>query len=96
MSIYEKAIEHFGVHKQINKAIEEMAELTTELARYQNGTAMNVNIIDEIADVSIMMTQLGIIFGRDLVDNKTQVKLERLELRMSNTARINPPKCGAV
>ena len=92
----EKAIQHFGIHKQINKAIEEMAELTTELARYQNGVAMNVNIIDEIADVSIVISQLRLIFGQDLVDNRVQEKLHRLESRMTNTSGTQVSKCGAV
>lgn len=72
------AIEHFGKSSQISKAIEEMAELTTELARFQNDRGMNINIIEEIADVCIMIEQLKEIFGRGLVQFHIGSKLKRL------------------
>ncbi len=78
-STIEKAVSHFGVQSQISKAIEEMSELTTELARFQNKIGMNVNIIEEIADASIMLEQLKVIFGPELVETHIKLKLKRLE-----------------
>lgn len=77
-----KAIDHFGKESQISKAIEEMSELTCELARSQNNRSMNIKIIEEIADVSIMMNQLKLIFGEELVQNQISLKLRRLKLMM--------------
>lgn len=74
-----KAIDQFGNQNQISKAIEEMSELISELARYQNNKGMNVNLIEEIADVSIMVDQLKLIFGSELVDCQRAVKLRRLK-----------------
>lgn len=76
--ILNAAIDKFGKDSQISKAIEEMGELITDLARLQNSHAMNVNIISEIADVIIMMEQLKIIFGEDLVETHVEHKLKRL------------------
>jgi NTP pyrophosphatase (non-canonical NTP hydrolase) len=76
------AILHFGVPSQISKAIEELSELSTELARHQNKRAMNVDIIDEIADCVIMLVQLTLIFGEDLVDKKIADKIARLKTLM--------------
>ena len=84
-----RAIDHFGKYSQISKAIEEMAELTAELARAQNETGMNVNLIQEIADVSIMMLQLREIFGPDLVDCHIAIKLNRLKGRMDEMDGIS-------
>ncbi len=78
------AVEHFGKENQISKAIEEMAELTCELARYQNNKGMNINIIEEIADVCIMVEQLKQIFGNDLVDCHIKMKLKRLKSRIES------------
>jgi hypothetical protein len=79
IEIINNAIDHFGRESQISKAIEEMAELTSELARAQNNRGMNVNLIEEIADVSIMIAQLREIFGPDLVDCHIEIKLRRLK-----------------
>lgn len=77
--IISRAVDHFGKESQIAKAIEEMAELTTELARFQNNKGMAINIIEEIADVAIMIEQLKYIFGPDLVEGKMRQKVKRLE-----------------
>lgn len=80
--IIKLAIEHYGNKSQIAKAIEEMSELVSELARYQNDIGMNIKIIEEIADVIIMAEQLKEIFGPDLVDNHIGMKLRRLKKRI--------------
>lgn len=65
-------VEKYGTDPQIDMAIEEMSELTKALLKYRrkkNSTAtfdeneLRAEIIDEIADVSIMVAQLQIIFG---------------------------------
>lgn len=86
MTIYEKAVKHYGADSQISKAIEEMAELMMELARYQNGED-NVSLIgDEIADVKIMLEQLIVIFGsQSFVNQSIGTKLHRLENRMKQS-----------
>lgn len=80
----QSAIKHFGRKMQIAKAIEEMGELTTELARDLNSSSMNVDVIDEIADVSIMIAQLKLIFGEDLVEGRIRIKLERLNYKITS------------
>lgn len=85
----QKAIEHFGKESQIAKAIEEMAELTAELARFQNNRGMNVNLIEEIADVYIMMAQLREIFGHDLVDCHIAIKLRRLKGMIQDSSKVD-------
>ena len=57
MSIYQDAINHFGVEKQKMKAIEESSELIRAISRDDRE-----NIIEEIADTRIMEKQLKIIY----------------------------------
>ena len=80
--ILTEAITHYGEKHQIAKAIEEMAELTTELARRQNDQGLRIHLLNEIADASIMIDQLKLIFGEELVNNIMQDKLFRLKSRM--------------
>lgn len=64
-----------------------MAELITELARSMNNRGMNVNIVEEIADVLIMMNQLREIFGADLVDCHIGIKMRRLKQLIADESR---------
>ena len=83
MSTYEKAIEHFGKVPQMVKATGEMGELSAEIARSILGEyPADDKMIDEVADVTIMMRQLTIIFGEKAVEDRIQFKLTRLKGRM--------------
>lgn len=61
-SIAVKACETFDNKQQITKAIEEMAELSKELAKELNDNGNEDNIREEIADVMIMMEQMIFMF----------------------------------
>lgn len=73
------AINHFGVEGQINKALEEIGELITELSRRCLNRYDKDKVAEEIADALIMLEQLRIIFGASKVDGYVAEKLERLE-----------------
>ncbi len=81
----EAAIEKFGKERQMLKAIEEMSELQKELCKYLSypvSQPIPETIIDEIADVYIMILQMKIIAGAHAVENRMQFKLNRLEKRI--------------
>ena len=83
MNTYEKAIEHYGKVPQMVKAIEEMGELSTEIARNIIGVyPADDKMIDEVADVTIMMRQLAIMFGEKAVEDRIEYKLTRLKGRI--------------
>ena len=73
------AINHFGVEGQINKAVEEMGKLITELSRRNLARFDKDRVAEEVADALIMLEQLRIIFGGERVDGYIAEKLERLE-----------------
>lgn len=73
------AINHFGVEGQINKAVEEMSELITELSRRNLSRYDKDRVAEEVADALIMLEQLRIIFWASKVDGYIAEKLERLE-----------------
>lgn len=87
--ILEDAINTWGAKAQTVKAMEEMAELIQALSRrllcmYLNapgGNAALENVREEMADVSIMLSQLELIYG-DTTEEEIR-KLWRLEARIA-------------
>lgn len=81
--IYKKAIEQYGVEQQRKMAIEEMAELLNAMMKFDRGRNTVDDIIEEIADVTIMMRQLAIIYGQKAVDLQIDYKTQRLARRLN-------------
>ena len=81
--IYRKAIETFGELNQKVIATEEMAELIKELSKNFRGQPNRDAIAEEIADVSIMLEQLCMIYDiKNAVEVWKRRKLARLEKRL--------------
>lgn len=76
------AVHHYGAEHQKRKAIEEMGELITALAREQDGRATSEQVITEIADVHLMIRQLMIIYGLDSCLKEYDRKQRRLLRRI--------------
>jgi NTP pyrophosphatase (non-canonical NTP hydrolase) len=71
---------HYGIESQIRQSIEEMAELTQALCKQIKNKCSqpSLNVIEELADVSIMIGQLIYLFGcGDQVENVMKIKLNR-------------------
>lgn len=85
-TILEKAIEHYGEDNQVFKAIEELGELITELARNSIGENNTMQIAEEVADAQIMCSQLEMIFNIEAeVQAQREYKLKRLYKRVEVT-----------
>ena len=70
-------------------AIEECAECIVAMRKLSrvggrdlDGDVAREAVIDEIADVTIMMRQLAMIFGFAQVENRINQKIERLRKRL--------------
>ena len=88
-----RAIHRYGEAAQIDMAVEEMAELTKALCKVKRATpgattAAIANVIEEIADVQIMLDQLRLIFARS-TDEVEEDKLRRLLGRLNSYAESN-------
>ena len=83
--IYLKAIKQYGRVAQALVAVEELAELQKELLKNINRNKWNrEQIIDEIADVRIMLEQLNFIYGieNDELEERVKEKVERLRQKI--------------
>ena len=82
-ALLDRAITTYGAPAQMDMAVEEMAELTKALCKIKRAqagcevTAAIGNVIEEMADVQIMLDQLRIIFHRS-TEEVEEAKLERL------------------
>ena len=84
--VYQAAIQKWGIALQIIVAIEEMSELTKELCKDRRSKLVRESLIDEIADVTIMMEQLRVIFGiNEEVCRRMDAKVRRLKDRVEGT-----------
>ena len=81
-SICRRILEHYGPTAQHQKTIEELAELITALCYRRAGRATAAAVIDELADVSIMVEQLANVYGRTRVESRIEDKLNRQMERM--------------
>lgn len=75
---------HYGRIHQSKKAIEEMSELIKALCKLDENPALdsrNVqymnDVVEEIADVCVMMEQLKLFFNPKLVDDAIDMKIDR-------------------
>lgn len=76
------ALEHYGAHHQMMKCMEECGELIQALARNMCGEHCAENVVEELADVEIMLMQMRIAFGRQKTHRVMAQKLARLKMRM--------------
>ena len=89
--IMQQAIETYGVQAQCDVAIEEMAELTKAIVKirrvaddYGKTQVALDNLLEEIADVDIMIAQMKIMWGPKQVEEYRRKKLERLDRRLND------------
>jgi len=77
--IYQATIARWGIDAQYDQAIEECAELIAALKHFKRGKICRQEVIDELADVTLMLGQLRWMFGEDLVESATSKKLKKLK-----------------
>ncbi|EGR0364826.1 hypothetical protein V5H08_15685 [Vibrio cholerae] len=79
-SIYQRALEKWGEASQIMMASGECGEFIAESTKHfvQNKSSIQA-VASEVADVMIMMEQMRLLCGEELVDRIKEQKLARLD-----------------
>lgn len=77
-----KILSHYGKNHQVDKAIEECGELTQALIKDRESNARDM-VVDEIADVYVMLAQLEIAYEchgevTERIDYKINRQIERM------------------
>ncbi len=85
--VLSKVIDLYGKDHQIIKAVEELTELSLALQHYRQGRCDWRAVIEEMADVHIMLEQLNLILeGKEEVNYFIKKKLDRLTKLVSETS----------
>ena len=98
-ALLDRAITAYGAPAQMDMAVEEMAELTKAICKVKRvscaaeAKAVLENVVEEMADVQIMLDQLRIIFGRSTAEAE-ECKLERLKKRLDTATAAEAPHRG--
>ena len=80
---YTNALIHFGKASQLVVALEELSECQKEICKTMRGYSNLDHLAEEIADATIMLEQVRLIFGlNDLVCEKMDEKVMRLDDRL--------------
>lgn len=80
-----RIINFYGEEAQKDVAVEEMAELTKELMKERRGVYNKDAILEEIADVTLMLHQLLIIYNftkedvNRIIDEKVERQIKRVK-----------------
>lgn len=77
-----KILNHYGRQAQLNKTMEELAELQVAIAHEDNKD----NVLEELADVQVMAEQVRLMWGigEDELDRMIDYKVDRTIRRMNN------------
>ena len=77
--LYQKTLKKWGEDAQYDQAVEECAELIAALKHYRRGKIDRQAVIDELADVTLMIGQLTWMFGPRDVEEAIQKKRKKLD-----------------
>lgn len=81
--VYTNAFVTYGERAQMVVALEELSECQKEICKFMRGIGNAGNLAEEIADATIMLEQMRMIFGvNDLVCQKMDQKIQRLDERL--------------
>jgi NTP pyrophosphatase (non-canonical NTP hydrolase) len=83
--IYQQAIDEWGFDSQVDMLIEEAAELIVAVNHARRAcwaAPLRDQVIEELADVEIMLEQMRMAFGPDEVDRVKLRKVLRLKERL--------------
>jgi NTP pyrophosphatase (non-canonical NTP hydrolase) len=88
IKVMQTALDQWGLAAQVGQTVEECAELIVALQKYINRTPKPdalKNIIDEIADVEMMLAQMRLVFGigDDTLRKRIEYKFEKLNQYLS-------------
>lgn len=84
----ERIADYYGYEKQSRKTVEELAELTVAINKYIDEPKEShfLNLIEEIADVEIMLEQLKIIHDID-IEFINDIKLNKIKRQINRITR---------
>lgn len=85
--LYSQVISKWGIDAQLWMTIEECSKLSNAIAKYKRGRDTPDAILEELADVSIMVEQIACYFCENRFIHFKEAKLQRLLERVEKVSR---------
>ncbi|MDR1928034.1 MAG: hypothetical protein LBQ33_05290 [Oscillospiraceae bacterium] len=94
IAVMQTALDRWGVNAQAGQTVEECAELIVALTKHINRTPKPEsleNVIDEMADVEMMLAQMRLVSGisDERLHEQIARKFEKLERHLKNEKETN-------
>lgn len=89
--IYRAALTKWGEEAQFDQAVEECAELIAALKHFKRDRVGQQHVIDELADVALMVGQLSFMLGEDRVEKAIESKLCKLKELLASDSLTEQP-----
>lgn len=86
-ALYSQVISKWGIDAQLWMVTEECSELLNAIAKYKRGRVLPSAILEELADVFIMVEQMANYFGEAEFVRIKEAKLQRLLSRVQGFSR---------
>ncbi len=90
IDLYKQTVEKWGESAQYDQLIEECAELIAAIKHFKRGKIERQEVIDEIADVTLMLGQISWMFGTDQVEQTIEKKIVKLSSLLLEDETIQP------
>ena len=88
--IYRAALAKWGEEAQFDQAVEECAELIVALKHFKRDKVDLQEIVDELADVALMVGELSFMLGEERVEQAIEAKLCKLKLLLASDDSPEP------
>lgn len=85
IELYKKALEQWGIHPQVRMTFEECSELMDTLSKAYRKRATKEDVITELADVSIIVEQMALLFGYEEYEEERERKLLKLQNKLEKS-----------
>lgn len=84
--IYERTLQKWGRDAQYEQTVEECAELIATLKHFARGKVDSDAVVDELADVYLMVGQLTYMFGEKQLTDAVERKISKLNKLLAQEA----------
>ncbi len=86
----QRALDTYGEAAQTDMMIEEASELIVALQQLKRGRGLKDDVVEELADVAVMLKQMSMVYGEGAVAARIEEKRERLERRLDRLVQGAP------
>jgi NTP pyrophosphatase (non-canonical NTP hydrolase) len=85
-ALYQAALDRWGQEAQFDQAVEECAEMIAAIKHFRRGKVTQQAVVDELADVLLMVGQMIYMLGEDAVNAAVEAKIRKLSALMEDQA----------